>query len=420
VGDSIPLLRSDPGSSRRNRRGEEEGLRPPLLPSALLISDKHFSRLSVSRSGTVLSSRTLSKNRWILLAQYRRGRGEPGDPPGEDEAFNLLSRRVGVRGGDTGWGISSVSSLSPSFRPLPPPSSLPAPTKPNASRSDPSSLTILRFWNIVGRGGCYTRRGLGWEWGREGQGARAKTWPLQLHEVLSTEAKGGYVSMQPWTTAVHKSRCSWRQDLSGAQSISENTHRGAHCIVWLTRLARTSSARATLSLSVVDGVCSRADTTSRDKNRLNLAKLSTEGGAESEATPSFARGAAVSGRFLPTACPVWRTSGGLWHSPTETVSSDAAVVLEASEEVWCWLGPGSSSSLLVCARPLLELLAGLGDGRVPNLATGLLPPGSAFSSLRSLDPGRKKESLEGRRRRVSCFTSIVWAAIPLNNCKLQN
>lgn len=71
------------------------------------------------------------------------------------------------------------------------------------------------------------------------------------------------------------------------------------------------------------------------------------------------------------------------------------MILGASEEGWCWLGAGFSSSLLVCAGLLSKLTAGLGDEEAPDLGTGLLPPSSAFISfLRSLGPGRKERERE--------------------------
>lgn len=96
-------------------------------------------RLSESRSGTALSSRTLSRNRWILRAQYRTGRGEPGDPARTGERSGLVDVD-GLRWGG-GCGCPSLSCpsffLSPSVLLLPYGSSDP---KPKSPTSDPSSL----------------------------------------------------------------------------------------------------------------------------------------------------------------------------------------------------------------------------------------------------------------------------------------
>ena len=112
-----------------------------------------LSRLPGSRSGTALSSLTLSRNRWILRAQYRTGRGEPGDPTGTGERCGLVDTGDGLRCGDRGLSLSSSSMvLSSSLSLLPYGSSKP---KPKSPTSDPSSLAALSSF-IVHASTAYT------------------------------------------------------------------------------------------------------------------------------------------------------------------------------------------------------------------------------------------------------------------------
>lgn len=122
----------------------------------------------------------------------------------------------------------------------------------------------------------------------------------------------------------------------------------------MTRLARSNSASADLSLSVVDGVCSCcADATSSDKKRLNLAKLSIEGAEESAEMFLSALCAALSS-LSPTLAPASSSafalmssttvieSGRFWHSCADVVLS-TAMAAPVSKEARC--PPCSESSL---------------------------------------------------------------------------
>lgn len=175
-------------------------------------------------------------------------------------------------------------SLSPSLAALPPP------TAAAVVVAGPDEAESLAIRPVIA--GVFGKSAAGSLWKERVRRGRCRMKVLDRSEGEATSLPYYYCAKNHVVTGPFR------------HTNTHNTQKGALRCVRPTRLARTSSASATLSLSVVDGVCSSvADTTSSDRNRLNLAKLSTEGGAESEATPSFARGAAVSGCFLPTAGP---------------------------------------------------------------------------------------------------------------------